>query len=274
MSANENPGHFGPEGLSEEQRRVQAELRASFVKPSPPPREDFRAHLRERFVSGDFAPASSKTRFVWRWMTPLAAAAVLLLMLSIFPRSSANWELVEVGPGTASVRLDGRSYPCDDLDPIQAALHPGCRVQVPAAGSLEVRDAGQLVLQLNGQLEMTLPSQRPLWMGTTYESELRGDGRLRVTTGEKFRGRRYRIRAGDVDLTVTGTTFTVIQSAAETCICVLEGEVAATLDDGSVHDIAAGRRLTLDRRAGSFEVGPMRPDERGALQGLRQRASS
>jgi uncharacterized cupin superfamily protein len=279
MSANDHSPGFHDDTLSEAQQRVQAELRAM----TPPvARDEFRAELRERFVQGSLEEtgvdtpvprvvARPRARRLLRWTVPLATAAALVLMFSSVNRGSA-WEVMRVSAGTEVIMLDGKGFSCDDLDPIEAALHPGCKILVPEGGQMEVISEGNLLLQLNGGVAVTLPTPPSRWFRRALESEFSGEGTLRVATGDQFAGTRYRIHSQGVDLEITGTAFAVIQTADETCICVLDGEVVATMSDGSTRSIAAGRRLTINRVTGSFEEGEMHSGERDELSDLQLRA--
>ncbi len=266
--------------LSPAQLRVQALLRST---EAPAAREDFRIRLRQRFSSGDFevgedlrssgaarpSPAP-RSRWKLRYGVPLAAAAAVVLMFSLW-NPGTTWEVMSVAANTAHVNLDGEEFSCDDLSLIQAALHPGCKIEVPEGGQIEILDQGKLVLQLNGSVAVTLPSLPFRWFGSTLESVFTGRGTLRVATAEQFAGTRYRLRSAGVDLEVTGTTFAVIQTEDETCICVLDGEVVATLPDGSKRSVSGGRRLTIRRASGQIEEGEMHPEERSQLRELRMR---
>lgn len=277
MSADDRHRADREESLGADERRVQTQLR---TVATPEARAEFRSRLRAQFVRGQFeaaekrvvpraTPRPRRPRRRWlAWSLPLAAAVAWLLVLPSLD-AGASWQVMRAG--TPTVTLDGKVYPCDDLSPLQAALHPGCRITLTTDGRFEVQDPGRLTLQLNGAVEFTLPTVSRRSLGRTLESEIAGEGTLRVATGPQFAGQRYRIRGEGVDLTVTGTTFTVIRSQDETCICVLDGQVVATLADGSVRTIDGGGRLTIQRSSGSVEEGPMRADEHDELRRLRGR---
>ena len=229
----------------------------------------FRASLRDAFVSGTLdARATSRhgaqrraPRRVFRVGVPVAMAAVLLLAFGLANRGP-DWRVVKAA-GVDTIWVDGEEVVCA-VGPLETAFHPGSRVRVPDGGQVEVvTDA--LALQINGGTDMTLPAPPGRWFARSIESEVGGAGTLRIVTTEDFAGARYVIRAGATDLTVTGTAFSVMTDASVVCVCVLEGDVAATLPDGSMHVIPSGGRLTLARDGTAHDAGEMRPGEREAL---------
>lgn len=264
-----------------EQRRAADAVREL---PTPDASPDFRAALRAQFVAGEFgqagedaAPARRPRRAAsprpgraWAWVAPLAVAASLAVLVVTMNRTP-HWTISNAGG--AHVMVDGVAMPCDDLDPLQAALRPGCRIQVPDGAQLEVV-ADALALQINGGMDVTLPATPGRWFARDIVSQVGGRGTLRIATSEAFEGARYRIETGPTELLVTGTAFSVMSTPDVVCVCVLEGGIAATLPDGTSHDIPSGGRFTVQREGGAYQVGSMHDSERGALEQLKQRVTT
>lgn len=237
---------------------------------------DFRAALREQFVRGEFRHSSRPTRTAGRrrrrrgfaLAAPLAIAAALALVVGVL-NHSADWTVVHAA-GTDYVMVDGERVPCDDLSPLQAAIEPGCRVQMPDGGQMEVvTDA--LALQINGGTDVTIPRPPGRWFARSIDSEVLGNGTFRVVTRPGFEGARYELRTEAATLEVTGTAFSVMNSPGTVCICVLDGEVRARMADGSTKAIGPGGRLTLAVDGSTLDTGSMLPPEREALTDLQDR---
>jgi ferric-dicitrate binding protein FerR (iron transport regulator) len=262
----------------EQQVFGEAELRVieavrALTRPEADPA--FRARLRESFVDGTIdasAPnhrshPSPAPRRRWRRLVPVAAvAAALLFVFGPALRDPAlNITAVE---GTNRILLNGELVDCADLDPVQAALQPGCQIHVPDGATVEVASPGQLVMALEG-LEFTFPTPPHRWFGGRFESSVGGDGTLRMATAPGF-GSSYRLRLGDADLLVRGSVFTVSRAEGEIGINVLEGELEAVMPDGTSRRV--GPRSGARIRGSEFV--PMEFDETEVerLEELRERA--
>lgn len=269
--------------IDQDEPTAEQRLAADAVRalPTPEASSDFRATLRGQFVTGAFeAESEAEARTVRRalrprprkkaWAVPLALAASLAILVGVLNRGS-EWSIVSTGGD--HVLVDGRAMPCDDLSPLQAALRPGCRIEVPDGGQLEVV-ADALALQINGGMDVTLPSAPGKWFFRDVASQVGGDGTLRVATGDDFHGATYRLQTGPAELVVTGTAFSVMSNPDYVCICVLEGGIAASLPDGTIREIPSGGRLTVQRGDGSFDEGAMHDVERSALAQLKTRVTS
>jgi len=258
---------------------------------APEASADFRGALRARFVADESTEASDGSRRArgeraregdrdvrrraprrrgFAWAAPLAMAAVIAIMV-VVQNQGRDWAIVNASGD--HVLVDGAPMDCDDLSPLEAALSPGCEVQVPEGGQLEiVTDA--LALQINGGMDVILPAPPGRWFGRDIESQVGGVGTLRVATGDAFAGASFRIRTGPTELLVTGTAFSVMSMPDVVCVCVLEGGIAASMPDGSVTDIPSGGRFTVQREGGAFETGTMHEAERGALEQLKARVTA
>ena len=240
----------------------------------------FRDRLRESFATGaiDTRPAPRETvrrnapapTTRWRRFVPyaaLAAAAVVLLMVGPFMRDPAlNITAVQ---GANQIVLNGELVSCDDLSPLQAALHPGCRVEVPAGATVQVAAAGQLVMDLEG-VAFTFPRPAHRWFGGELKSTIEGDGVVRMATGPGFEGSSYRLRFEGADLVARETVFTVRREGEEIGINVLEGELEARLPDGSTRMVGPGSGAMI--KGGEFRLMEFDPAEGDRLRALRDRA--
>ena len=270
---------------SPEQQAARAAVRAL---DTPVASAAFRTRMREAFVTGDFGVGTStgeasdnrvstpRASAITRLRRPrvligLAAAAMVLAAIGLANRGE-GWTITDVG-SNATIVLNGREVSCADLSPLQASLRAGCRLVIPEGGRMELLNPNAFLLELGGGVEFTLPRAPGRWFAREVHSQVEGRGTVRVATAEGFTGATYRLRTSSTELTVTGTAFTVIQSEDSVCLCVLEGEVTATLPDGSIESIGAGRRVFVSPGEGMVDHGPMLEQEREALLELRARAS-
>lgn len=291
MSESRDTRDFDGTPLSAEQVAARAALRGL---DTPVASAEFRARMRAAFVSGEYGalevsaeevPVPSARRAVgrvprptprrargWRFPLAFAAAAVVLLGIGLANRGP-GWTITGVG-ANPTVTINGREVSCADLSPIEASLHAGCHVVVPEGGRMELMNAQNFLLELGGGVELTLPRAPGRWFLRDVDSRVGGQGTLRVATAEGFAGATYRLHTSSTELLVTGTAFTVIHGEDSVCLCVLEGEVSATLPDGTVEKIGAGRRVFVAPGEGLIDHGPMLEQERAALTELRARATT
>jgi ferric-dicitrate binding protein FerR (iron transport regulator) len=240
----------------------------------------FRDRLRESFATGaiDTRPAPRETvrrnapapTTRWRWFVPyaaVAAAAVVFLMVGPFMRDPAL-NIIAV-QGANQIVLNGELVSCDELSPLQAALHPGCRVEVPAGATVEVAAAGQVLIDLEG-FAFTFPRPAHRWFGGELNSTIAGDGVVRMATGPDFAGSSYRLRLEGADLVARDTVFTVTREGEEIGISVLEGELEAWLPDGSSEMVGPGSGAMI--KDGEFHIRDFDPAEGVRLRALRDRA--
>lgn len=283
MSDSTHDDRFHEEALTPAQRAARDAVRAL---PPPAASEEFRARMRASFVRaevpetpGEPIAASSVARRsaaprvrMRSFVVPLAVAAALVVMIGSL-NHGGGWTITGVG-SNATVVINGKEVSCADLSPIEAALHEGCHIVVPEGGRMELANLRNFVFELGGGVEFTLPRTPGRWFGRDVQSEIGGNGTLRVATTEGFAGATYRLRTSTSELVVTGTAFTVIQSADSVCLCVLEGEVRTTLPDGSTTSVGAGRRVFVSNDGSVVDHGPMLEQERAALEALRARVDA
>jgi len=239
--------------------------------------EAFRARLRAAFVSGaiDAAPRDTVRRAApaplpfWRKLAPALVAAAAILLLVVPWLRTPGLELLGVR-GANQIVLNGELVACADLNPIRAALLPGCRIQPPEGAVVELVRAGEMVVDVEG-VEFTFPGPPIPLVGRPMESKIEGDGTVRVATAPGFAGSRYRIRLGGADLVVRESVFAVSRAGDEIGIHVLEGQLEAVMPDGRSEMV--GPRSGAMIRRGEMVPVEFAPDEAELLQSLRDRAT-
>jgi hypothetical protein len=236
----------------------------------------FRAQLREGFVSGSFdtAPRETVRRGapaplpMWRKLAPIAVGVAALILLVVPYVRTPGLNLLGIR-GANQIVLNGEIVTCGDLNPIRAALLPGCRIQAPEGAVMQFAREGELVMDLEG-MEFTFPGPPLPLVGRAMRSSVEGDGTIRMATAPGFAGRSYRLRVGDADLVIRDSVFTVSRTGDEIGISVLEGELEAVMPDG--HSETVGPRSGAMIRSGQFMKKEFDPDETELLQTLRDRA--
>ncbi len=242
-------------GLDARQRAAREAVRAlGAVEPDP----GFRARLRENFVTGHFdgiSPVATVTegerprrirraRRRWVGMAVRGAIAATLAFVLITLNTGPQWQVVAV-EGTDRIMVDGRWMDCDDLSPVQAALHPGCRIRLPQEGALELAGADQLRLRLEGEGEMTVPGTAGRWFGRSLESTMKGPARMWLATGPGFVGAEYSVKTEQAAIHLRGSALRIVQGAQGVRVDVLEGRVHAVDGEGSEHTVVGGRSLWI-----------------------------
>lgn len=268
-----------PMGEEREQPLGAAERRAREAVRVLPPADvdpDFRARLGDEFTSGALARATRRgglLRLPWhdremtRWAVA-AAAAALLVAGAMWLNRGPSWKIVSAhGSGVAS--LDGRGVMMTDPSELEAMLHAGTRVALPADADLALMGGRRMMLVIEPGSDVTLPGIPGRWFGRRVEGRVE-NGVLRVTTGPEFRGAALSLRTPDARVQVTGTTFTVIAEPAGTCVCVLEGLVKVGPPGAAMADVPAGMRGYVHANGAPMERDSMRSDERLMLGRLRE----
>lgn len=246
--------------------------------PEPEADPDFRARLRQSFVTGSINASQAPHETVWRgapaplprWrrFAPLAVAAAAIILLVVPYVRTPGLDLIGV-QGANQIVLNGELVSCDDLSPIQAALQPGCRIDVPEGATVQLARAGELLMDLDG-VRFTFPSMPLPLIGGGMSSTIEGDGTVRVATAPGFSGSKYRLRVGDANLLIRNSVFTVSSTDGEIGINVLEGELEAVMPDGSSEML--GPRSGGMIRRGQFMPMDFNDNETELLESLRDRA--
>lgn len=225
----------------------------------PGARPEFRAALRERFLSGAAAsgpgaPALAEPRASGRGPrrgrlvllgAALATAAAIVLAVFLNRPRAAVWTVLD-GSSANSILVDGRTIDASDHRAVAAALVSARELEV-RGGALRLRVRDEALFEL---ADGTRLSQMQFAAAGPYH--LRADhGSLAVATTPSFGQRGLRILTEDCDVTVTGTRFAVDVDARGSCVCCLEGTLACTpASTGTPGPVAAGR-LCFSYRDGS-----------------------
>ena len=253
----------------DERRAQQAVRELSTARPDA----EFRAHLREQLVSGDFGPARPRVlhlpwhrRPMTHWTLASAAAVAIVAALLVW-NQGPEWHVISAhGEGIAVV--DGRPVPLGHTTDLDALFRPGVRVMIPEGSEVELRAGDVMLAQIASGSDVTVPSLPGRWFARRAIGEVRS-GEIRLTTGAGFHGATLALQTPDAQVRVTGTTLAVICESAGTCVCVLEGRVHVGASPRTMEAVTGGTRgyVFADGRPMLHEA--MRADEVPRLTALR-----
>jgi len=215
---------------------VDADLRRALAHVErPAARPEFRAALREQFLSGAAvpdAPSASrpspaaneaapppKPRRLFLLVGALAAAAVVVTVLTLTKSRAPLWR-IHPSSTAESVIVDGIPLRLDDPAKLVSALGVARELEV-RGGTLRVavRDEAWIEVADGTRLsQMKFAAAGPYHVRTDR-------GSLGIATLPAFSGRGMRVLTEDFDLQVTGTTFGVDVDDSGSCLCVLDGTV-------------------------------------------------
>ena len=221
---------------------------------APPAREEFRARLREQFLTAPFdarvegdglesepkihveeslrpdfsferrraAAAAGPARRRWASLAALAAIAALALIVLRFPRASA-WRVLPSSTFT-KVMVDGRQFSSAQAADLAASLAAGTRVEV---------EGGSLELALDRRLALSLASGSSLQLASIPGRDVQAQfvlrqerGSLALATGPDFSGWQLSVQAAHTLVRVVGTQVVIDMIPGEgTCICCRRGVV-------------------------------------------------
>ncbi len=253
----------------ERERRVKEALRADAPLRANP---DFRARLKQSFVSGEIArdappePApvvamSGTDRWINRF-APLAAAAVLLLTL--VPTSLETGYRMLRGDAAGTWTLDGITRPLSELSS-DSLLPAGAEVQVEA-GAIEVAWDDMLAVRVNpGRLVLPDPLAAEGLRGAVREGE------AIFLTGPGFAGRDLVITTPEGRVEVVGTAFAVWCDAEVTCVCVLEGHASVGVNSADLEPVSPGKRKVMFADGSDPEILDIMPEHRSGLLDFAER---
>lgn len=264
--------------------------RAIREAPVPSADADFRARLREDFVSGAIEvrgtrekrerarrpvvrfPATGRRGRAGMWIAAsLAVAASLAIVAGFFNQGHRWWVAGARGEGVAMI--DGRPVPMSNRDALDRALVPGAQVILPAGAEIDLCSDGLLGMQLTDEADVTLPKPPNRWFDRNAEMHVR-KGEVRFATGIQFPGARLRIHTPEAAVEIAGTTFAVIAQTNGTCVCVLDGvaKVGRLVNEASadMRPVSEGQLRFVYRDASTpSATDEMRPWERGLLARFR-----
>jgi ferric-dicitrate binding protein FerR (iron transport regulator) len=257
-----------------DERAVQERVRAL---PTAAPSVEFRARLRDEFISGTI-PERRSTRRRARTLPfaevgiALAAAAVLVGLFLKINRGPA-WQFVAAS-GDGRVHVGERGFAASEASStLPGLLRPGVSIHLEGETQLDLLSPGTLAIQMAPGSNLTIPAPPGRWLGRSTTGRVDG-GEVRFVTGPGFAGAHLTIEAPSARIHATGTTFAVISSPDSTCVCVLEGEVSMEGDDGSSEIVEAGMRRTIFAHRDEVLDEEIFPMERMKLEMLRQQTKS
>lgn len=259
--------------LTAAQRRAQDAVR-SLARPAADP--DFRARLKQDFMSGALAekagpaegavdpgagatPVSTAARKPLRpWMvwTPVAAAAVLLVMAFVTNPLPSPQVIAVTGEGTVTV--DGRSFSAADRDAYAGLLGAGSRLEVAGGASVDVLYPGAMVMRVDSGTEFDLPGRPGRWIGRTLDAWLK-TGEVTIMTEGGFHGNHLAVGTPDGTAVISGTLANVMVDDQLTCICLFEGHLRVESPDADLGRVEAGKRWVLHRDGSAPEYLPIAP---------------
>jgi ferric-dicitrate binding protein FerR (iron transport regulator) len=240
------------------EREINEENVARWVGELPPVEADpaFREALRARFGTGEVAttraeparivlrPSRSRRPRWWGLLAPVAAAAVLALVIVVLNRGPAL-QVVETS-GSGSVRINDREVPINDMAALNASVKAGARIEVPPNAAIDLMVDGVVLYELAGGTEATLPAAPGRWLGGAAEASL-STGEMRVKTGVDFAGNVLRVRTPEGIVEVTGTLLSVQCDSSGTCVCVREGVARVGSGEGDIEPVEPGYRKIMLR---------------------------
>lgn len=255
--------------LDTDQRRARESARGLPMVPSDP---GFRERLKRQFIERTIpAPPRAEKEASWFPKPVLisialsAAAVIFLLFLSVANRGP-SWEIVRPDPG-ARLLVDGEPLDLDRADMVEASLHSGARLAVEGSAAITFSCGEHLLIQLPVGTEITLPADPKRWLGRRLQTSIT-KGRLRIVTGEPFRGASLRVRTPDAEVEVLGTTLAVILEPYGTCVCVLDGSVRVHTESEPASLVPEGSRKVFYNDGRAPLVDEIRPDEWMKLERL------
>jgi hypothetical protein len=251
-----------PSRAGESDRKAPADVKdlQEIVARTPlaqPARTEFRAELRQQFLTGDFPQGQSfdsgepePAGKLLRFLLPVAAVAAILLVTFLAPGLFGErvWHAQVLGEG--SVEVAGLSL----------GSHEEARIGVEATlgGPIVVGDS-KLRLELADHLVLEIQPETTLTLNALPDT---GSGErlvVRIDRGEAYlktldEGLDFPVlfTTEEAWVTVVGTTLGVMAGEEGTCVCVSEGEVDVrnrTATDSDAVDVGQDRTYFIFRGA-------------------------
>jgi hypothetical protein len=203
-------------------------------------------------------------------MTAAAAAAALVVTVLALDRGPA-WTLLDTS-GVGIVIVDGVPVPLEHREELARALRPGVRVRVPEGAAIEVANPGNLVMQITGGTDATIPQAPGRWFGRRIHAGIEA-GELRITTGPAFAGAHLAVSSPEAEVEVKGTTLAVICESGGTCVCVFDGAVKVGEKRGPMVEVEHGHRRFVFNDGRDPEMAEIRETEVSKLGEFRDQRS-
>ncbi len=233
---------------------------------------DFRARLKQQFVSGDIDPKAkvvvhAKPVSSRRWLTwaPLAAAAVLAVALFFGGRLPGPDAMGAHLAGT--VVIDGHEVAAADSVLLDDLLHPGAVIELRDGAELDILYPGSLVMRLASGTTMTLPERPRRWFSRNITADM-SQGEISIRTGPQFAGNMLAVQTPEGRARIYGTLVSVFRNDDLTCVCLFEG--TAVMDDLSTElgPIPVGKRWVLYTDGRAAELLDIAPPHQEHMEGL------
>jgi len=250
-----------PERLDE----VPADLRAALDAWRPAPaRPEFRAALREAFVTAPSVRRRGPVLSFPRAVLALAAVAAVLLLL-LGPRGllrPITVKVVDYTPG-ATLVLDGRTLPLDDEASLSHTVeHGGCCLETRGEPLRFVWSSGGVLVEMTQDCRVTFRKRSGDDLvleleagGLHLSSKGTHEGTITVLTSDAEIVMKRKTRSLGVDLVGGGT-----------CLCVLDGEAEMRVPPtGAWEHVESGTTLYAESGAGRLRRMEGGVHHRGAL---------
>lgn len=270
-----------PEPLAPE---LEERVRAA-VRDLPPSRPDdaFRRRVKAQFLTGDLPrvleddaghaepalPASTaRPRRLAKlpWAAALLAVFLGIWVVSSEPSQTPTWRLAGVRGG-GTIAVDGRPVEAEGPDALEDLLVPGARLRVDDQVGVDLAVKGSVLMRLEPGTELVLPAADEWSVRERWSGELVA-GEVLVATGPEFPGTVLTLTVPGGRVAVTGTAFALTRIPDGTCVCVLEGRVELTCDQGTTVPVESVGRRVVTRGSTVSEPLEIGPPERGKLEAL------
>lgn len=224
-----------------------------------------RERAREAFLTGEGEPLALRPRLsvYQRWGGPLAAAAILVLVLIGYGlQPDQHWRVTDVKNPDGVTGIEGGA----ELGATFASGH----VITAADAEVELQLGDDLQIRLIPDTDVELPAGPGRWFGSARTLRLLA-GEIYGTSGGEELGWRLTLAGRDAEALLTGTTFAVFLLEEATCFCLFEGglevRVSAT---GERLDLPVGQRIWV-YPDGRTEIRPLGAMETMKLEMARDR---
>ncbi|MFN0149658.1 MAG: FecR domain-containing protein [bacterium] len=222
--------------------------------PDEPLDPAFRARLRSEFAGGtiergEFARASDLGRSgapaprLRRFAGLAIAATILLVSTAMLLNRGPAWTVTGCD-GVGEIALGDTTIHVERAQQLAIRLRPGTVLRTDGTAQLDIRCAGQVIMQVAPGSEIASPSSAGRWFARSSRCDVRR-GELRVVTGDGFHGAHLTIDAPRARIDVVGTTLAVIASPDSTCLCVLDGVASIVAAGGQAAEVRGGERASI-----------------------------
>lgn len=231
---------------------------------------DFRERLRSAFTEGGLETERPGERESvrervripwWRWLVPVAAAAVLIIAVMMLNRAPAL--RVSQVTGAGEVQIDGRAVSLGNMNVLTAGIRAGREIETPPDALIDLLAEDVVLFEITGGTRMSIPDMPGRWFGREVACSL-FVGELRVKTGERFPGSTLVVYTPEGIVEIAGTLLSIQRDSGGTCVCVLEGTAHVGVDTDDLQPVEPGfRKIML--RDGTVDIIPVKPMHRDGV---------